>query len=89
MSFFGAIVNAFKSVYQFFNKVAGAVAKVATPEHIALAQALVRKAGQFAGWTNDQRREWVVQELAKQTGLPESVVRFLVEAAVQAVKRAL
>lgn len=37
--------------------------------------------------TNDERREWLVQELMDKTGISESVARLAVELAIQYLKK--
>lgn len=61
-------------------------------KHNGLTDALMKEAcavvkdavGMFAD--NAQRREWAVQVIVRRFGVPESIARFAVEAAVQLLK---
>lgn len=55
-------------------------------DHAEAALGLVKAAATFAALDNDGKREWAVAELVKQTNLPESLARLLVEVVVQIVK---
>jgi len=82
------------NIFGFFGKLGGILGKVfwfvqkaVSEEHVKIAIEAVKEAATHTDWSNDQKREWVVKLVAAETHLPESLVRFVVEVAVQAFKK--
>jgi hypothetical protein len=63
-----------------------AVWSVVSNRRVREALTWIRLAGDMVGWSEEQRREWVVRQLIGRFHVPESVARLLLELAYQIYK---
>lgn len=80
-----SILSFFRSVGSVLSKVWKGIKLVIPDEQLLFAIGLVEEAATKLA-DNPSRREWVVTELIKRFGIPESVARLITELAVRAVK---
>lgn len=72
---------------EFLKRVAGAADKLSSNPQVRVAIQIVQDVARLQSATNEDKREYAVALVQKQLGVSESVARFLVEAAVQAIKQ--
>lgn len=80
MGYFTTFVN-------FIKRLVGLSQEVAANPQVRVVIKIVQDIAKLQSASNEDKREYAVQLAMKQLGVSESMARFLVEAAVQALKQ--